>query len=41
MTVQVSQSFYRILERWVYEGEMADPFGEFFVKENTDVAKDD
>eukprot|EP00842_Homolaphlyctis_polyrhiza_P005168 jgi/Hompol1/5652/HPOL_004606-RA len=31
LLVEVSAPFYRMLKRWIYEGELEDPFGEFFV----------
>lgn len=38
---KVSRSFYRMLERWVLEGELEDPFCEFFVTENADILDQD
>ncbi|KAI8920406.1 Spc98 family-domain-containing protein [Entophlyctis helioformis] len=31
LLVEISKPFYRMLRRWIYEGELEDPFGEFFV----------
>ncbi|ORZ02633.1 Spc98 family-domain-containing protein [Syncephalastrum racemosum] len=31
MLEEVSKPFYEMLQRWVYEGELDDPYGEFFV----------
>lgn len=36
----VSRPFYEILERWVYEGELDDPYHEFFVACDNTVSKD-
>ncbi|CAO1616866.1 unnamed protein product [Sympodiomycopsis kandeliae] len=33
---QVSRSFFNSLSRWIYEGELQDPFKEFFVELNPD-----
>lgn len=30
----MSRSFFQSLSRWIYEGELQDPFGEFFVELN-------
>ncbi|KAK8109832.1 hypothetical protein PG999_007969 [Apiospora kogelbergensis] len=32
----VTRPFYDILRHWVYDGELSDPFREFFVHENTE-----
>ncbi|XP_058071510.1 gamma-tubulin complex component 2-like isoform X10 [Magnolia sinica] len=34
MTQCASAAYLRILERWVYEGVIDDPYGEFFIAEN-------
>ncbi|XP_077239980.1 gamma-tubulin complex component 2-like [Tasmannia lanceolata] len=34
MTEHASSAFLCILERWVYEGVIDDPYGEFFIAEN-------
>jgi gamma-tubulin complex component 3 len=31
----VTRPFYDMLRQWVYDGELADPFGEFFVSEQS------
>ncbi|OLL25334.1 Spindle pole body component alp6, partial [Neolecta irregularis DAH-3] len=31
---EVTRSFYEMLQRWIYDGELQDPFLEFFVVEN-------
>jgi gamma-tubulin complex component 3 len=36
----VSTPFYDMLERWVYEGELDDPYDEFFVACDNSVSKD-
>ncbi|KAI8967046.1 Spc98 family-domain-containing protein [Mycotypha africana] len=36
----VSKPFYEMLERWIYEGELDDPFDEFFVACNSDAPQD-
>ncbi|TIC92275.1 Spindle pole body component alp6 [Colletotrichum higginsianum] len=33
LLVHVTRPFYDILRRWIYDGELLDPFCEFFVKE--------
>ncbi|KAI7888030.1 Spc98 family-domain-containing protein [Mucor mucedo] len=37
----VSKPFYEMLERWVYEGELDDPYGEFFVACDPTVSEED
>ncbi|KAI8333505.1 Spc98 family-domain-containing protein [Choanephora cucurbitarum] len=37
----VSRPFYDMLERWVYEGELDDPYGEFFVACDPTVSEDE
>ncbi|CAA9962798.1 Spindle pole body component alp6 [Pyrenophora teres f. maculata] len=32
----VTRPFYDMLRQWVYDGELADPFGEFFVSEQSE-----
>lgn len=32
----VTRPFYDMLRQWIYDGELADPFGEFFVSEQTE-----
>ncbi|KAM4066089.1 spindle pole body component [Hirsutella rhossiliensis] len=32
--------FYNILRHWIYDGELVDPYAEFFVKEKTPTADD-
>ncbi|CAG8441389.1 8353_t:CDS:10 [Ambispora leptoticha] len=36
----VSRPFYEMLTRWIYEGELEDPFEEFFVKCDDDVEEE-
>ncbi|KAI8277590.1 Spindle pole body component alp6 [Colletotrichum sp. SAR 10_98] len=33
LLVHVTRPFYDILRRWIYDGELLDPYSEFFVKE--------
>lgn len=35
LLAQVTRPFYDILRRWIYDGELSDPFQEFFVKEQS------
>lgn len=37
----VSRPFYDILERWIYEGELDDPYDEFFVACDNTVSRDE
>ncbi|GAB7351628.1 hypothetical protein MBLNU459_g2239t2 [Dothideomycetes sp. NU459] len=37
LLVHVTKPFYGMLQRWIYDGELEDPFLEFFVYENYDV----
>jgi gamma-tubulin complex component 3 len=32
----VTRPFYDMLRQWVYDGELSDPFGEFFVTEQSE-----
>ncbi|KAF2871595.1 spindle pole body component alp6 [Massariosphaeria phaeospora] len=32
----VTRPFYDMLRQWIYDGELADPFGEFFVSEQSE-----
>ncbi|KAI8900737.1 Spc98 family-domain-containing protein [Globomyces pollinis-pini] len=34
LLMKISKPFYSMLHRWIYEGELDDPFGEFFVSIN-------
>lgn len=34
LLVQVTKPFYAMLQHWIYDGELEDPFQEFFVEEN-------
>lgn len=34
----MSKPFFHSLSRWIYEGELQDPFREFFVELNADAA---
>ncbi|EPE10632.1 spindle pole body component alp6 [Ophiostoma piceae UAMH 11346] len=36
----VARPFYDILRRWIYDGELADPYHEFFVREQGTAAED-
>ncbi|EFX02902.1 spindle pole body component [Grosmannia clavigera kw1407] len=36
----VARPFYNILRRWIYDGELADPYREFFVREQGTGAED-
>ncbi|CAG8501787.1 10373_t:CDS:10 [Ambispora gerdemannii] len=40
MLEEVSRPFYEMLTRWIYEGELEDPFEEFFVKCDDDVEEE-
>ncbi|KAG9141487.1 hypothetical protein Leryth_001920 [Lithospermum erythrorhizon] len=40
MTQCASTAYLRILERWVYEGVIDDPYGEFFISENKSLQKE-
>lgn len=33
---QVTRPFYDMLRQWIYDGELADPYGEFFVSEQSE-----
>lgn len=35
LLVHVTRPFYDVLRRWIYDGELLDPYCEFFVKEPT------
>ncbi|KAF9193806.1 Gamma-tubulin complex component 3 [Haplosporangium sp. Z 767] len=37
MLERISAPFYVMLQRWIYEGELEDPRGEFFIAYNPDV----
>lgn len=37
----VSKPFFHTLQRWIISGELHDPFNEFFVQVNPDLATDD
>lgn len=37
----VTQPLYDMLRSWIYDGELADPYGEFFVSERHDTDDDD
>lgn len=37
----VSKPFYEMLERWIYEGELDDPYDEFFVACDPTVSEED
>lgn len=37
LLVQVTKPFYAMLQHWIYEGELEDPFQEFFVEETHDL----
>ncbi|KAI8087029.1 Spc98 family-domain-containing protein [Gilbertella persicaria] len=41
MLQAISKPFYEMLERWVYEGELDDPYGEFFVACDPTVSEDE
>jgi hypothetical protein len=36
--VQVSKPFFSMLQRWLFSGELQDPFSEFFVAVNPELA---
>lgn len=40
MTQCASSAYLTILERWVYEGVIDDPYGEFFIAENKTIQKE-
>ncbi|XP_062184478.1 gamma-tubulin complex component 2-like [Phragmites australis] len=40
MTEYASAAYLRMLERWVYEGVIDDPYGEFFIAENKSLQKE-
>lgn len=40
MTQRASSAYLGILERWVYEGVIDDPYGEFFIAENKSLQKE-
>ncbi|KAL3838506.1 hypothetical protein ACJIZ3_023097 [Penstemon smallii] len=40
MSHHASQAYLGILERWVYEGVIDDPYGEFFIAENKSLQKE-
>lgn len=40
MSQCASQAYLGILERWVYEGVIGDPYGEFFIAENKSLQKE-
>ncbi|XP_028054406.1 gamma-tubulin complex component 2-like isoform X1 [Camellia sinensis] len=40
MTQSASSAYLGILERWVYEGVIDDPYGEFFIAENKSLRKE-
>ncbi|KAL6650995.1 hypothetical protein ACP70R_009920 [Stipagrostis hirtigluma subsp. patula] len=40
MTESASAAYLRMLERWVYEGIIDDPYGEFFIAENKSLQKE-
>ncbi|KAG9292620.1 hypothetical protein G9A89_006992 [Geosiphon pyriformis] len=41
MLEEVSRPFYEMLQRWIYEGELEDPFEEFFVACDVNVEEED
>ena len=40
MTHSASNAYLSILERWIYEGVIDDPYGEFFIAENKSLQKE-
>ncbi|KAK0942927.1 Microtubule-nucleating Tub4p (gamma-tubulin) complex component [Friedmanniomyces endolithicus] len=36
LLVSITRPFYNMLRAWIYDGELEDPYREFFVSENTD-----
>ncbi|KAI8817814.1 Spc98 family-domain-containing protein [Fimicolochytrium jonesii] len=38
---EVATPFFTLLRKWVYEGDLTDPYGEFFVTERGDVGLED
>ncbi|XWS57244.1 hypothetical protein CRYUN_Cryun09bG0157700 [Craigia yunnanensis] len=40
MTQSASNAYLSILERWIYEGAIDDPYGEFFIAENKSLQKE-
>ncbi|KAI8363595.1 Spc98 family-domain-containing protein [Mortierella sp. GBAus27b] len=41
MLERISVPFYIMMQRWIYEGELEDPRGEFFIACNPDVEEED
>lgn len=41
MLQEVSKPFYEMLQRWIYEGELDDPYREFFVACDPTVPEDE
>lgn len=40
LLTQITRPFYSMLRAWIYDGELEDPYGEFFVVENADAMED-
>ncbi|KAH7130167.1 spindle pole body component alp6 [Dendryphion nanum] len=36
LLTHITRPFYDMLRQWIYDGELADPFGEFFVSEQSE-----
>jgi gamma-tubulin complex component 3 len=41
MLQNVSKPLYEMLQRWIYEGELDDPYGEFFVACNNAASEEE
>ena len=40
LLAHITRPFYNMLRAWIYDGELEDPYGEFFVVENADALED-
>ena len=38
--LQVTRPFYQMIKRWIYEGELEDPYHDFFVFFDKDATED-
>lgn len=36
---QVSKPFFRSLQSWIFSGQLHDPFNEFFIQQDAEIAK--
>jgi gamma-tubulin complex component 3 len=41
MLERISVPFYIMMQRWIYEGELEDPRGEFFIACNPEIEEED